>query len=98
MSLKLAIAAQALVAAAVPAPAPVQDIKISLPDRLETRQANGEADPQAVLSSLNASLHKYHAASVLPSYPGVTDLLGGLLKRQSNEALTDQNQAGEDVL
>ena len=100
MSLKLAILAQALLATT--APAPSRNTNIGLPTRKELRQANGEVNGPAVLASLNSTLHKYRAAGVLPAYPGVTDfldgVLGGILKRQSNLALTDQNDEGQDEL
>lgn len=94
MSLKFIVLAQALVAAAVP----FQNNRIGLPDRKVLRQADGEVDAAAFVTNLNATLHKYHAAGVLPSYPGVTDLLDGILKRQSNVALTDQAEMGTDEL
>ena len=92
MSLKLALVAQALVAAA----APFQNLKVPLPDRKVTRQANGEVDGPFVLAELNRTLKKYHAPVVLPDIPGVSNLLSGILKRQMNEALSDQVNGGTE--
>ena len=94
MSYKFGLFVQALAIAA----APFQNTKVELPSRKVLRQANGEVNGALVLADLNSTLKKYHAPQLLPTIPGVSDLVDVLKRRQSSVALTDQNQAGEDVL
>ena len=57
-----------------------------------------QVDGPLLLTAINSTLHKYHAARALPTYPGVSDL--GILKERAvaSEALTDQIEQTEDEL
>jgi cathepsin D len=93
-SLTLALASAVLCAPrAEPGP-----VKVSLPARAVFTRAGGSLDGPKFLISLNNTLKKYHSPVLVPSYAGVYTTASGILKRQSNGALTDDVVQGEDEL
>lgn len=62
-----------------------------------TPRANKQQiDGPAFMAALNRTLNKYHSKAVLPTYN--TNTVTSVLKRQSEEALTDQVESSEDEL
>lgn len=92
-----ALSLAAGVASALPAPeAAAGSFNIDISGRSAYQpRADGSADGALFLHSLNNTLKKYGAAA-LPTYPGLTSLLGK--RGTASEPLTDQVESGQDEL